>query len=84
MTELACCSSPTWGSETTDLGHADSCDFLLGRCGNCGAYWLNVFSEATKITGYERVSDDDARAMLTTPWGPALKAFMRAWFREHG
>ena len=83
MIELTCCSSSNWGSDTTDLGHVDSFDFLLGRCSNCGAYWLNVFCEATKITGYEPVSDDDARTMLATPRGPELKAFMKAWFREH-
>jgi hypothetical protein len=83
MIELTCCSSSNWGSDTTDLGHVDSFDFMLGRCSNCGAYWLNVFCVATNTTGYEPVSNDDARIMLAIPPGPELKAFMKAWSREH-
>lgn len=66
-----------------DLGHVGSFEFMLGRCSNCGAYWLNVFCVATNTYGYESVSNDDARIMLATPWGPELKAFMKAWFCEH-
>lgn len=83
MIELTCCSSSKWGTDITDLGHEDSCDFLLGQCSNCGAYWVNVFCEASGITGYEPVSNDDARIMLATPPGPELMAFMNAWSREH-
>jgi len=79
MNELTCCKSPALGTDSTDLGHADSFDFLLLKCGNCGAYWLNVFCETTSITGYEPVSDEDAHAMLAIPMGPELKVFMKAW-----
>jgi len=83
MNELTCCKSPEVGTATTDLGHADSFDFLLLRCSNCGSYWLNVFCETTSITGYEPVSDEDARAMLAIPPGGELKAFMKAWSYKH-
>jgi hypothetical protein len=83
MIELTCCSSPKWDSNYVDLGREDACDLLLGRCNNCGAYWLNVFQDATGYTGYEPVSDDDAQMMLTLTSGPELKAFMKAWTRKH-
>ena len=83
MNELTCCNSSNWGPETTDLGRADSFEFLLGTCTNCGTYWLNVFCVATAITGYEPVSKEDAAAMLSATPGPAQKALMKAWSREH-
>ena len=83
MIELTCCSSPNWGSDTTDVGHVDSLDLMLGRCSSCGAYWLNVFCVATNTAGYEPVSYDDARIMLAIPSGPELKAFMKTWLRAH-
>jgi len=66
-----------------DVGREDGCDLLLGRCSNCGAYWLNVFQDAGGYTGYEPVSEDDARTILALPWGPELKSFMKAWARAH-
>jgi hypothetical protein len=63
-----------------DMGHQDSCDFMLGRCSNCGSYWMDVFCEAGYTSGYERVSDEDAKIMIDTPPGPELKAFMKEWF----
>ena len=83
MSDLTCCSSPNWGPDTNDLGEAGGFDFLLGRCSSCSAHWLNVFCEASSITGYERVSDDDARAMLAAAPGPELKKCMKAWAREN-
>jgi hypothetical protein len=83
MNELTCCDSPESGKVTTDLGHADSFDFLLVRCRNCGSYWLNVFCETTSITGYEPVSEEDAQAMLAFSSGRELKAFMKAWSYKH-
>jgi hypothetical protein len=44
--------------------------------------WI-YFCVAANSSGYERVTDDDAGIMLSTPWGPDLKAFIKAWFREH-
>jgi hypothetical protein len=83
MDKLTCCSSPVWGPDYVDMGREDACDLLLGRCINCGAYWLNVFQDSSGITGYEPVSADDAHKMLALPSGPELKAFMKNWTREH-
>ena len=43
LIELTCCSSPNRDPDMMDLGCEDTCDFMLGRCSNCDAYWLNVF-----------------------------------------
>jgi hypothetical protein len=83
MKELTCCCRSKWGPDVTDMGHFDSFEFMLGRCSNCGAYWMHLFCVAANSEGYERVTDNDARIMLTTSWGPELKTFMKAWFRVH-
>ncbi len=83
MEELTCCAKPNWDLDRTDLGHAASFEFMLGRCSNCGAYWLNVFSASSNTSGFERVSSEDARTMLKTPSGPELSALVYKWFCEH-
>jgi hypothetical protein len=83
MDKLTCCRSPKLDSHFTDLGHMDSFEFMLGQCIHCGAYWMDIFCVASNTSGYEQVSDDDARIMLTTPSGPELKSYIKAWFREH-
>jgi len=83
MTKLTCCRFSKLGSKMTDMGRVDEFELMLGRCRNCGAYWMDVFCVAANTTGYEPVSDDDARKMLSIPPGPELRAFMKAWSREH-
>ena len=82
MNKLNCCGSPKWGPEM-DMGHFDSFEFMLGKCTHCGAWWMDVFCIAANSSGYEQVTDEEARIMLATPWGPELKAIMKAWFNEH-
>ena len=83
MKEPACCNNPNWDLDRTDLGHKSSFEFMLGRCSNCGAYWLNAFCVASNTTEYERISDQEARIMLGMPRGPELNAFVYEWFWEH-
>lgn len=81
MQESICC--PNWDFNGIDLGHQGSFEFMLGRCSHCGAYWLNAFCTATNTTGYERICDEDARAMINMPPGAAQTAFVYKWFCEH-
>jgi uncharacterized OB-fold protein len=48
------------------VGHFDPFEFMLGRCRNCGAYFMDEFCVASNTSGYERVSDDDVKIMLYT------------------
>lgn len=75
---LTCCKNPSWLPER-DLAHAEGFEYLLGKCGRCGAHWMNVFCVATGITGYERVAPDDVEAIRFIQDGPELKDFMRRW-----
>jgi hypothetical protein len=83
MTPLSCCAAPFLDQAATDLGHADSFEFMLSKCCNCGSYWLHVFCVATSIADYEPVSDSDAAAMLATSPGKERKHFMSNWAYEH-
>jgi hypothetical protein len=80
---LTCCSAPVYGLVTVDLGHADSFEYILETCSNCGAHRLNVFCVATAVTSHEPVSDADASAMLATTPGDERKSFMRDWGYRH-
>lgn len=80
---LTCCNKPSLSREKTDMGHADSMEFILCSCTNCGAYWLNVFCVVSATVGHERVSNEDAALMLATKPGPERKAFIREWSRVH-
>jgi len=82
MDQLTCCKGPSWAPER-DLGHAESFDYLLGKCTRCGSPWMNVFCVASGITGYERVKPDDLARIRATPDGPELKELMRQWGREN-
>ena len=82
MNTLTCCTSPILNSESTDLGHADSFEFMLTSCTCCGAFWMNVFSVASGISGLEPVSAADAATMLalnSLQSGRERKEFMRDW-----
>lgn len=82
MATLNCCNSPILSEKPTDLGRADSFEFMLTNCTYCGAYWMNVFCVATGISGYEPVSAEDAATMLTLNTlesGRQRKEFMRDW-----
>jgi len=82
MTSQSCCDNSAWSPER-DLGHADTMEFVLGKCFHCGATLINVFSVATGISGYEPVTPTDAQQMSTISAGPELKRFMRSWSRTH-
>jgi hypothetical protein len=79
---VSCCSRPELG-DLVDFGHARSFDFMYTTCRSCGVHWLNVFSVATGITGYERVSDGDARALLSATPGSDRKELLKRWADEH-
>jgi hypothetical protein len=83
MKDLNCCFSPNWGPDSSDLGRAGDFEFVLGRCSNCGAFWMCTYCVAVSTTGYEPVSAEDARKMLSLPPGPQLKTFLKDWEREH-
>jgi hypothetical protein len=79
---LTCCSTPSWVPDR-DLGQAAGFDYLLGKCGSCGADWMNVFCVATSITGWEPVTLADVERMKAVQTGAELKALMRAWGNDH-
>jgi hypothetical protein len=83
MIAITCCESPQLSPESTDLGHADSFEFMLTSCTNCGVYWMNVFCVANAITGFEPVSAIDAIAMLAAKPGQSRKELMRNWAYHH-
>jgi len=80
MKNLTCCLFSKWDqSQARDMGRVDEFELVLSRCSNCGAYWISAYCVPVSTEGYARVSDEDARIMLDLPWGPELKAFMKAW-----
>jgi hypothetical protein len=83
MTKLNCCRCSKLDPKMTDMGRVDEFELMLGRCSKCGVYWMDAFCVAANTTGYARISEDDARKMLSLPPGPELKAFLKAWDREH-
>ena len=81
MEEMTCCAASSWVPQR-DLGSVEGFEYLLGRCGQCGTPWLNVFCVATGITGYERVTSSDVEAIQVLD-GRELKEFMRRWGNEN-
>jgi hypothetical protein len=82
-TGLNCCSTPALREPLTDLGHADSFEFMLGICDLCGADWMNVFCVASVISGNHRVTRSDAEAMRARGSGKELKSLMREWLHNN-
>ncbi len=82
MDEMTCCPASTWVSER-DLGNAEGFEYLLGKCGQCGTSWLNVFCVATGVTGYERITPSDMEAIRSISDDHTLKEFMRRWGNEN-
>lgn len=80
--ELNCCKEPKL-STLEDFGHARSFDFMHATCKKCGAHWMNVFCTANGISGYERVSKEDARRLLRSNPGPERKAILTNWADEN-
>lgn len=80
--ELNCCKEPKL-SALEDFGHARSFDFMYTTCKKCGAHWMNVFCTANGISGYERVSNDDARGLLRSTPGPEQKTLLTIWADEN-
>ncbi len=77
---LNCCSTPAFREPLTDLGHADSFEFMLGICDLCGADWMSVFCVANAVSGVYRVTGSDAETMRALGSGKERKSFMREWF----
>jgi hypothetical protein len=78
MGQLTCCETSTWVFER-DLAHTGGFDYLLGKCGRCGAAWMSVFCVASGVCGYERVTQADAEAIHSIRDDRELKAFVRRW-----
>ena len=83
MKAITCCTSPQLNPASTDLGHADSYEFMLTSCTQCGAYWMNVFCIANGISGFEPVTAEDAAAMLAIKDGRERKELIRNWSDNH-
>jgi hypothetical protein len=81
---LSCCPNAKWES-VADLGHANSFDFILGRCRVCGKYWANLFCTASATTGYEKVTEHDAENLLSLNVNPGkkLKKAISRWLNEN-
>ena len=84
MNKIDCCDNFSWVS-VTDLGHAYSFDVILGKYSNCGEYWANVFCTATAITGYEKVTENDAKNFLELNEIPTigLKNALKSWIDQN-
>lgn len=78
MEELTCCKDSSWVAER-DLESAGGFEFVLGRCGRCGAPWMNVFCVASGITGYEPVKASEVEAIRAIADWAELKGYMRRW-----
>ena len=76
--KIDCCKEPQL-NPMRDFGHARSFDFMHATCKKCGALWMNVFCTANGISGYERVSNDDACRLLGSKPGPERKALLTSW-----
>jgi hypothetical protein len=79
----ACCSSPKLNPKSTDLGHANSFEFMLTSCTQCGAYWMSVFCVASGVSGFEPVTAEDAAVMLAMEVGRERKELLRNWRDIH-
>jgi hypothetical protein len=84
MKHLNCCFSSNWDhNKAWDLGRVGDFEFVLGRCSNCGEYWMSAYCVAVSTGEYARVSGEDAQKMLSLPPGPELKAFLKEWERKY-
>jgi hypothetical protein len=84
MKNLNCCLRAKWNQAgARDLGRVAEFEFVLSRCGNCGAWWMSVYCPAVSTEDYAPVSGEDAAKMLALPPGAELKAFLKAWEREN-
>jgi hypothetical protein len=84
MKNLNCCHRARWNQAgARDLGRVAEFEFVLSRCGNCGAWWMSIYCAAVSTDSYEPVSGEDAQKMLALPPGPELKAFLKGWEKEH-
>lgn len=84
MKNLNCCWRAKWNqAEARDLGRVAEFEFVLSRCGNCGAWWMSVYCSAVSTNDYAPVSEADAQKMLALPPGPELKAFLKGWEKQH-
>jgi len=79
MTEFACCAGSRW-SAVTDLGSAESFDFILGTCDGCGRYWMNVWSPVAPLARYLPVGNDVAERLSAIPAGTARNRALATWF----
>jgi hypothetical protein len=80
---LNCCSKPQLSASKEELGSARGFEFTHATCTSCGAHWLQVYCVATSIPGFERVSDQDAKAMLAEHSVEEHKKIMQAWADQH-
>lgn len=78
-----CCGKPQQVGESRDMGHANSFELDMTSCGTCGAHWASLFCVANGKTGWERVTDAEAKALLDAPIGPQQQAVLRAWIDSH-
>jgi hypothetical protein len=81
--EINCCQKPIISNSEEDLGHAESMEYVLFQCENCGKHWLNVFCVASSIAGFEPISEIDVSTVLNLGKGSERKAFMKEWGREN-
>jgi len=81
--EINCCEEPIISNSKEDLGHAESMEYILFQCENCGKHWLNVFCVASAISGFEIFSESDVNTVLNLPKGPERKTFMKEWGRKN-
>jgi hypothetical protein len=80
---LNCCRTPRLSASKDGLGQARGFEFTHATCTSCGAHWLEVYCVATSVPGFERISDQEASAMLAEQSVEAHKALMKGWADRH-
>jgi hypothetical protein len=79
--KINCCNSPYLNKKSTDLGHVGSFEFVLKQCVNCGACWMDVFCIPTNTTGFEPVTKEEAKLMMSMA-GSESKKILKSWFND--
>jgi len=78
----SCCQKPIF-QLIEELGHTESVDWDLGRCGVCGSHLLRQWSEyAPGQISCDKLSEETA-AKFAASSGAARRALLKDWYNSH-
>lgn len=79
---MNCCEHPLFRL-VEELGHAESIDWDLGKCANCGAYHLRTWSEyRPDALFYYRITDDHAQRFRSSEGRERIE-MLKQFFAEN-